>query len=121
MVKNQGVRGIVSSQGDRVMTPKEAEQLQAKFNKDHLGVNNFAKINMTSAQIAYTQMGMTADQLKVVESGVLTDRQLCNAFKVSSRLYNDPANSTFNNMKEANKSFYTKAVIPTLNKDFNKY
>jgi hypothetical protein len=59
---------------------------------------------------------MTADQLKVIESGVLTDRQLCNAFGVSSRLYNDPANSTFNNMKEANKSFYTKAVIPTLNK-----
>ena len=116
MVKNQGIRGLISSDTNRPLKPEEAKALQGKFDKDNLGIENFAKLNLTSASINYTQMGMTADQLKVIESGVLTDRQLCNAFSVSSRLFNDPANSTFNNVKEANKSMYQNAVIPTLNK-----
>jgi hypothetical protein len=66
--------------------------------------------------MSYEQIGMSATDLKVIESGVLTDRQLCNAYSVSSRLFNDPANSTFNNVKEATKSLYTEATIPTLNK-----
>jgi phage portal protein BeeE len=61
--------------------------------------------------------------LKVVESGVLTDRQLCNAFSSPSVLFNDPANSTYNNYTTALKSLYTDAVIPVNNKilaDINK-
>ena len=40
----------------------------------------------------------------------------CNIFKVDSSLFNDPANKTFNNRKEAQKAFYTDSIIPFLNK-----
>lgn len=116
MVKNQGIRGLISSNSDRVMKPEEAKLMQSKFDKEHLGIKNFAKTNITSASVTYTQMGLSASDLKLIESGVLTDRQLCNAFGVSSRLFNDPANSTFNNVKEARKDMYTNAVVPALNK-----
>jgi len=61
-------------------------------------------------------MGMNAADLKLIESGVLTDRQLCNAFSTPSVLFNDPANSTYNNYTTALKSFYTDAVLPVSNK-----
>lgn len=116
MVKNQGVRGILSNESERSLKPEEAKQLSDIANEKLRGVKNFNKVHVANTKMNYLQMGMNATDLKVIESGILTDRQLCNAYGVSSRLYNDPANSTFNNMKEANKSFYTKAVIPNLNK-----
>ena len=37
-------------------------------------------------------------------------------YHVDSSLFNDPANKTFNNRKEAQKSLYTDAVLPVINK-----
>jgi len=116
MVKNQGVRGILTNKGERSLKPEEARHLSNLANEKLRGVKNFNKVHISNTDMTYLQMGMNATDLKVIESSVLTDRQLCNAYGVSSRLYNDPANSTFNNMKEANKSFFTKAVLPTLDK-----
>jgi len=116
MVKNQGVRGILTNKSERSLKPEEARHLSNLANEKLRGVKNFNKVHISNTEMSYLQMGMNATDLKVIESSVLTDRQLCNAYGVSSRLYNDPANSTFNNMKEANKSFFTKAVIPTLDK-----
>lgn len=116
MVKNQGARGVLGNKSDRIMTPAQAEILSDKANEKIRGIENFNKVHVSNTEMSYTQIGMSATDLKIIESGVLTDRQLCNAFKVSSRLFNDPANSTFNNVTAAEKSMYTKAVIPTLNK-----
>jgi HK97 family phage portal protein len=116
MVKNQGARGVLSNKSDRTMKEEEAKLLSDKANEKLRGLKNFNKIHVTNTEMSYEQIGMSATDLKVIESGVLTDRQLCNAYSVSSRLFNDPANSTFNNVKEATKSLYTEATIPTLNK-----
>lgn len=116
MVKNQGARGILSNKSDRSLKPEEAQALSDRANEKIQGVKNFNKIHISNTDMDYLQIGMSATDLKVIESGVLTDRQLCNAYGVSSRLFNDPANSTFNNVKEAEKALYTNAVIPDLNK-----
>ncbi len=116
MVKNQGARGVLSNKSDRSMDEKEARLLSDKANEKLRGIKNFNKIHVTNTEMDYVQIGMSATDLKVIESGVLTDRQLCNAYSVSSRLFNDPANSTFNNVREATKSLYTEATIPVLNK-----
>jgi len=39
-------------------------------------------------------------------------RKFCNVYGMSSQLFNDPANKTFNNLAEAKKSLYTEAAIP---------
>ena len=66
--------------------------------------------------MGYTQIGMSSTDLKIIESGVLTDRQLCNAYSCPSVLFNDPSNSTYNNYTTALKTLYTDAVIPVCNK-----
>ena len=116
MGKNQGARGVLSNKSDRTMKQEEAKLLSDKANEKLRGIKNFNKIHVTNTEMSYQQIGMSATDLKVIESGVLTDRQLCNAYSVSSRLFNDPANSTFNNVTSAEKSMYTNAIIPVLNK-----
>lgn len=124
MVKNQGARGILSNKSERPMDEKQARRLSDKINEKIRGVRHFNKVHATNGEMDYFQIGMSATDLKIIESGVLTDRQLCNAYGTSSRLFNDPANSTFNNVKEANKAMYQNAVLPTLNKileDINRF
>lgn len=124
MVKHQGARGIITNKGERILDPEEVDNISDRLNADIKGLQNFNNVHATSSDLDYVQIGLSANDLKIIESGVLTDRQLCNAYGVSSRLFNDPANSTFNNVKEANKSMYQNAVLPTLNKileDINRF
>ncbi len=57
-------------------------------------------------------MAMSSADLQLIEKGVITLRAMCNVFGLDSSLFNDPANKTFNNRKEAEKSLFTNAVIP---------
>lgn len=116
MVKNQGARGVLSNKSDRIMTPEAAKTLSAKANENIRGVKNFNKVHVSNTDMGYTQIGMSATDLKIIESGVLTDRQLCNAYSCPSVLFNDPSNSTYNNYTTALKTLYTDAVIPVCNK-----
>ena len=70
----------------------------------------------TNASLEFIPMGMSAEDLKLMDQGVISLRAICNIFKVDSSLFNDPANKTFNNRKEAQKAFYTDCIIPFLNK-----
>jgi phage portal protein BeeE len=82
-----------------------------------MGASKFGKAIATSANVDFIQMGMDATQLKIIESAVMKLRDLCNLYGVDSSLFNDPANKTYNNRKEAEKSMFTNAVIPVNQKD----
>ena len=57
---------------------------------------------------------MTAADMQIIEMGVKTLRAICNVYGIDSSLFNDPANKTFNNRKEAEKALWTNVNIPIL-------
>jgi HK97 family phage portal protein len=121
ITKNQGAKGLLTNESNRNgggvnLGTTEAKAVKDQVNRAISGIDKIGSVQVTSASLKYLQMGMTAGDLKLIESGVLTDRQLCNAFGVKSNLFNDVAASTESNVKEATKSFYNDAVIPTANK-----
>lgn len=128
MVKNQGVRGLLTNKSERNgggvrMNSDQAKEIKNAMNNTIRGIDKINSVHITNADLSYLAMGMSAGDLKLIESGVLTDRQLCNMFAVDSKLFNDTSSSTFNNVSEANKSMYQNAIIPNLNKligGFNK-
>lgn len=111
--KNMGISGIITDRGNRGMKPEQAKEMQDKWNAKQ-GASAFGKTLVTGANIDFVKMGMSPTDLKLIEAGVLTLRQLCNIYSVDSSLFNDPANKTFNNRREAVKSLYTEAVLPNL-------
>ena len=126
MVKNQGVRGILSNEmsrngGAASMGKEEAKQVKEKLNNTIRGIDKINSVHITSASLKYHAMGMNAADLKLIESGVLTDRQLCNIWNVDSKLFNDPSSSTFNNLQSATKGMYNNAILPSLGKIVNQF
>lgn len=126
LVKNQGVRGLLTNESNRNgggvnLGVEEAKTVKKQTNDMISGVDKVNSVQVTSASLKYLPMGMSAADLKLIESGVLTDRQLCNIWNVDSKLFNDPASSTFNNLNEATKGMYNNAILPNLNKIVSKY
>lgn len=120
ITKNQGIRGVLTNSSDRNsggnLDSTTAKALKEKINNTVRGIDKYNQVHVTNAEMKYLAMGMSAGDLELIKSGVLTDRQLCNAFSVKSNLFNDVSASTESNVKEATKSFYNDAVIPTVNK-----
>jgi len=103
---------MITDKSNRPMLPEEAAQVQQAWNRDIQGTHNSGKIKVTNKDLNYIQMAMSATDLQLVESDVVTLRAMCNVYGLDSSLFNDPANKTFNNRKEAEKALYTNAVIP---------
>ena len=116
LLQNRGAVGMITDKSNRPMTPEEASHVQSAWNRDISGTHNSGKIKVTNKDLNYIQMAMSATDLALVESDVVTLRAICNVFGLDSSLFNDPANKTFNNRKEAEKALYTNVIIPLSNK-----
>jgi HK97 family phage portal protein len=116
LLQNRGAVGMITDKSNRPMLPEEAAQVQQAWNRDISGSTNSGKIKVTNKDLNYIQMAMSATDLQLVEANVITLRAMCNVFGLDSSLFNDPANKTFNNRKEAEKALYTNAVIPLSDK-----
>ncbi len=116
ILKNKGASGIISNDSGKPMTDPERTKFQDLLDKLLGGGKKAGKAIASSAKVSWTQLGMSPTDLKIIESGVFKLRQLCNLFSEDSSLYNDPANKTFNNRKEATKAHHNEAVLPVVNR-----
>jgi HK97 family phage portal protein len=120
-MKNRGANGLISAEGDRPMDEEESNNLQNTVNSKLGGAEKFNRVVATTARVKYTQFGLSPADLKMIENGVLTLRQLCSVYGADSSSFNDPANKKFNNLKEAQKSLYVNAVLPPLERHLAGY
>lgn len=119
MVRNGAPRGLITSKSERAMTNEQREQVQKASDERLLGARKFGKAIVTSANVDFVKMGIDPAQLKMLEMAIMSKRDLCDIYAVDSSLFNDPANKTYNNRKEAEKAFFTNAVIPANQKDID--
>ena len=110
--RNKGVSGVLYSDGNRPMTPTEEKALQEKYDSDYTGSASFGRIKVSTAKMGFTQMGMNPTDLKSIETRIEHLRAICASYNVDSKLFGDPASSTYNNMAEAKRAFIMDAVIP---------
>ena len=121
LLQNRGAIGLVTDKSNRPMTPEEARQVQAGFDRDTAGTNNYGKIKVTNKDLSYIQMAMSSADLQLIEKNVINLRSICSVYGVDSSLFNDPANQTYNNRKEAEKALYTNAIMPMAKKISQKH
>jgi HK97 family phage portal protein len=116
-IENNGASGIITSKNETYpLTSEERETVDNNFKKRSGGSNNFNKILTLNGSIEYTEIGKTPKELDLSTIDISKLRKFCNLYGVSSQLFNDPANKTFNNLKEAKASLYTDLLIPLINK-----
>ena len=116
ILQNKGAMGIVTNRTERGLRAEDVDKMKDQYKKSFGGSEKFGTPMFTTANVDFIQMGMSATDLQLLEQGVLSLRAICNIYKVSSRLFNDPANSTYNNVQQAEKGMWNDAIIPLLNK-----
>jgi len=113
VLKNRGVAGILSNRTGDVLMPDDKKKLDDALQNELGGSHKFNKITSTSANVDFIPLGLSPGDLKLLESDVSKTRRFSNLFGLDSSLFNDPANKTFNNRKEAAKDAYSGVYIPT--------
>jgi len=113
--QNMGVSGILSPDGSIVeeLSPDQQENLEDTF-KRKTGPKNNGNPLISGIPLKWQQTGMSPVDLAIIESDKMDLRTMCNLFHVPSELFNDAANKTYSNTKEAGSAVYTNAVIPAL-------
>jgi len=113
MIENRGATGMISSdQEGYPLTDEERKTIEEKFKERAGGSHNYNKMLTVGSKVKYTSLGLSPKDLTLTDLDINKLRKFCNVYGLSSQLFNDPANKTFNNLGEAKKSLYTEAAIP---------
>jgi len=121
MLENGGASNVISSGSDLNMTEDERSELQKNTDKILGGADKFGKNIVSTANLNVASLGMSSQQMEMLEGGVMDLRTLCNIFGTHSAMFNDMDAATLDNMKIADKKLYTDAVIPNNNKIISGY
>jgi HK97 family phage portal protein len=128
--KNRGVIGMISSGNDFPMKSDDQKHIQEAFQDKVAGSDKFNKVLVTSANAKYIQLGMSPQDLQLIDNQISKLRFLCALYGIDSKLLGDGENSTYNNVREAQRNAYmdtylplmkrvNKALIKYLNEQFN--
>ena len=110
-LQNQTARGVLmSEEGD--LNEAQARQLKDKFKKQYQGANNAGDVIITPKKLSWVNFGLSASDLSLLEQYDATIKDLCNIYTVPVQLLNNTSASTYNNQKEAKKSFISKCCYP---------
>lgn len=117
--KTMGMSGILSTEKDEfepILSDEQQAQAQRRLDDDYMGVFNSGKTMVTNAKVEYTKLGLSPVDLGLLQDKKATLRDICNIYKVSSIIFNDNENSSYNNASEAIKRAYSDAIKPLVDR-----
>ena len=127
MLKNRGISGLLSpkaSSGDAGalgFSNSVMEVVRKAFVGITGGAEKFNKVEVVEQAVDFTQLGMNATDMKIIESQLPHVRSVCRALNLPSQLFGDYQSNTYSNYKEANRAMYTNAVIPNVKQFINEF
>jgi HK97 family phage portal protein len=127
LLKNRGISGFISpkaSSGDSGaigFTNNVLKYVRESFSKLSGGAEKFNKVEVIGTASDFTQLGMDANDMKVIEMQLPHVRSVCRALNLPSQLFGDFQSNTYSNYKEANRAMYTNAVLPNVKHFVNQF
>jgi HK97 family phage portal protein len=127
LLKNRGVAGFISpkaSSGDAGalgFTNQVMDFVRDAFGKLTGGAEKMNKVEVIEQAADFTQLGMDANDMKIIEMQLPHVRSVCRALNLPSQLFGDFQSNTYSNYKEANRAMYTNAVLPNVKHFINVF
>ena len=115
MLRNGGPAGIlrmIRLNDGSATTKEQAEGLQREWDDRNTGPAARGKILIIPNEVTWTQIGVPATDLELIEAQKMALRDICDVYGFSSQILNDPDNKTFNNIREAEKQLIERIIIP---------
>lgn len=117
--QNEGIKGVLHMKGvpgqvDGEMLVPEVAALKETMINEWTGEANRGRIGLSGYDMGWLPIGLNSEEMQTIESEKWDLRRLCNVFRVSSRMLNDPDNTAEANVEEAEKALTTRAALPRL-------
>ena len=112
---NNGVSGILAADpkmAELGMTPSEVKVMNDAMTAEWGGAENNNRVRAIPSAVKYFKTGLSPVDLGIEGANRNDLRTIASVYDVPSVLVGDSENSTYNNMKTAEKAFYTNAVMP---------
>lgn len=119
LFQNKGISGILAMENqvgnvDGDLALEEVKKLKETMVREWQGERNRGKMGLSGYSMQWLPIGMTTEEMQLIESEKWDLRRLCSVFGVQSQLLNDPDNKTYANQEEAEKALTTRCALPAL-------
>jgi len=127
MLENRGISGLISPKaasgdaGALGFSNSVIEVVRKAFVGLTGGADKFNKVEVVEQAVDFTQLGMNANDMKIIEMQLPHIRSVCRALNLPSQLFGDYQSNTYSNYKEANRAFQTNAVLPNVDHFINQF
>ena len=113
-MKNGGAFGLIHSKGQQPLTYEQATGLKDRLKEMDADPDKLGKIAGVSAEIGFTRLSLTTDELKLFEYLNFDQKQICNALGWSDKLLNNDSGAKYDNVKQFRKQVVIDNIIPDL-------
>ena len=113
-MKNGGAFGLIHSKGQTPLTYEQATGLKDRLKEMDADPDRLGKIAGVSAEIGFTRLSLTTDELKLFEYLNFDQKQICNALGWSDKLLNNDSGAKYDNVKQFRKQVVIDNIIPDL-------
>ena len=113
-MKNGGAFGLIHSKGQAPLTYEQATGLKDRLKEMDADPDKLGKIAGVSAEIGFTRLSLTTDELKLFEYLNFDQKQICNALGWSDKLLNNDSGAKYDNVKQFRKQVVIDNIIPDL-------
>lgn len=116
LLQNRGNRGIFTIESDKITGYAEFQKMKGHIKEEwRQNTKEYRdKIMPMFGRGEWHNIGLSAKDLAILEICKMNKDDICNAFGVSSILFNNTDASTLDNYKIARKELITRAVLPLL-------
>ena len=127
MLENRGISGLISPKaasgdaGALGFSNSVMEVVRKAFVGLTGGADKFNKVEVVEQAVDFTQLGMNANDMKVIEMQLPHIRSVCRALNLPSQKFGDYQSSQYANYVEADRVFYTGAVMPNVELFLNQF
>jgi HK97 family phage portal protein len=112
-LKNGGVFGFIHGKSVP-LTQDQATELKGRLKEMNNSSEDLSRIAGISAELGFTRLSLSADELKPFEYLKYNQKQLCNVLGWSDALLNNDEGGKYDKQKEERKRVVTDAIIPNI-------
>jgi len=112
LAETGGPSYLISAQLTEGLTEAQQEMLEDTYDRKYTQPENAGKPMLSGTPLKVEQLGSNAADLELIKASEHSLRVICNVYGVSSILFNDNENSTFNNVNQVRKDFYQYTIQP---------
>ena len=113
-MRNSGAYGLIHGKGHRSLSKTQADQIKERLEEMDKDPTRLGQITGVSAEIGFTRIGMTTKELEPFAFLHFDEKQIANALGWDTRLLNQDAGATFDNLKIAEKRVVVATTKPSL-------